>query len=333
MLHMNIGFFVRHFTERGTEVAIYDYAKYNEEMLNNKSFIICFTQETQQRINFPTVRHSYGKFKERFQIIEIQDINDMSTIINDLHLSFFYTQTHGGGNDIYQFNNKKIWGNCKTIKHCVFDTTFPESDFYISISTMLNVKNNTNIPVIPYIISLPSTDENLRNELHIPQDAIVFGRYGGFSEFNITTAHTAIAEYVHVNENCYFLFMNTHKFYEHPRIIYLDMNVDLHYKTKFINTCDAMIHAREMGETFGAAIAEFSSKNKPIITCNSGDVEHIKILGEKAIVYQSKEDLIHIFQNIKNTISTRSDWNAYTLYSPEYVMNLFKLYIIDPCDD
>lgn len=52
--NMNIGFFVRHFTDRGTEVAIYDYAKYNEEILNNKSYIICFTQETQKNINFPT---------------------------------------------------------------------------------------------------------------------------------------------------------------------------------------------------------------------------------------------------------------------------------------
>ena len=35
---MNIGFFVRHFTERGTEVTIYDYAKYNEEILHLFSF-------------------------------------------------------------------------------------------------------------------------------------------------------------------------------------------------------------------------------------------------------------------------------------------------------
>ena len=59
---MNIAFFVRHFTERGTEVAIYDYAKYNEEILNNKSYIICFTPETQKKINFPPERYSYDKF-------------------------------------------------------------------------------------------------------------------------------------------------------------------------------------------------------------------------------------------------------------------------------
>jgi len=104
---MNIGFFIRHFTERGTEVSIYDYAKYNEEILNNKSYIICFTKETQQKVNLPTERHSYNKFNGIFQIIEIEDINDMINVIKIYNLSFFYTQTGGGDNDICQFNNKK----------------------------------------------------------------------------------------------------------------------------------------------------------------------------------------------------------------------------------
>lgn len=325
---MNIGFFIRHFTERGTEVSVYDYAKYNEEILNNKSFIICFTQEAQALHGFPPDRQSYEKFKNRFEIIEIRNIEDMSTIIDKYNLSFFYTQTHGG-NDIYQFNNKNIWKNCKTIKHCVFDTQCPESDFYISISSMLNKKNNTHLPVIPYMVDIPMNTENLRNELKIPSDAIVFGRYGGFLEFNIQFVHNAIIEYVNENENCYFLFMNTRKFYDHPRIIYLDANIDLNYKTKFINTCDAMIHARLIGETFGLSIAEFSLRNKPIITCNCGDLEHLHILGDKAIVYNSKEELMQIFQNIRSIINSRCDWNAYESYSPERVINLFKTLIFD----
>ena len=326
---MNIGFFVRHFTERGTEVAIYDYAKYNEEILNNKSYIICFTPETQKKINFPPERYSYDKFNKRFEIIEIQSINEIKNVIKKYKLSFFYTLTHGGPNDIYQFNNKDIWENCKTIKHCVFDTKYQVSDFYISISEMLNQKNNTNIPVIPHIVDIPLSNENLRNELRIPNNSIVYGRYGGIDEFNIDITHKAIKLYVNTYKDCYFLFMNTKKFYDHPRIIYLDKNLDLNFKVKFINTCDAMIHAREMGETFGLSIAEFSIKNKPIITCNCGDLEHIKILGDKAIVYNSTEGLMNIFKNIKYIINSRADWNAYKLYSPEYVMNLFKTYIFD----
>ena len=323
---MNIGFFVRHFTERGTEVAIYDYAKYNEELLNNKSYIICFTQETQKNINFPTERFSYDKFNHRFQIIEIFNITQMSLVISKYKLSFFYTLT-GGGNDVYQFNNKNIWKNCKTIKHCVFDTTYCESDFYISIAHYLNFKYKTNYPVIPHIVTLPNCDENLRDSLGIPSDAIVFGRYGGMDEFNIHFVYDAIKEHLKLEKNCYFLFMNTKPFYQHPRIIYLDKNVDLNYKVQFINTCDAMIHARMMGETFGLSVAEFSIKNKPIITCPVGDLEHIKILGNKAITYKSVKELMNIFKNIKFIINSRSDWNAYQMYSPENIMKIFQEYI------
>jgi len=326
---MNIGFFVRQFSERGTEVAVYDYARYNEEILNHKSYIICFTLEAQKNKNHQMHRDSYEKFNKRFQIIEIQDINDMTHIIKDYQLSFFYTLTHGSGKDIYQFDNKDIWGNCKTIKHCVFETTYPEGDFYISIGNYINSKYNTNYLVIPHIVDLPIHHENLRNELQIPENAIVYGRYGGFHDFNILIAHNAIIEYIHTDENCYFLFMNTELFYNHPRIIHLDKTVDLDSKTKFVNTCDCMIHAREIGETFGLSIAEFSIKNKPVITCPRGDLEHIQRLGDKAILYHSTEELISIFKNIKPILHSHSDWNAYKLCSPELVMNLFKTHIFD----
>lgn len=326
---MNIGFFVRHFTERGTEVAIYDYAKYNEEILKGKSYIVCFTQETQREVNLPSERSSYDKFSQRFKILEIQDITDMANHVKEYNLSFFYTLTGGAANDICQLDNRNIWGNCKTIKHCVFETTGPESDFHISISEMLNKKSGTNLPVIPHIVDLPETQENLRNDLQIPEDAFVYGRYGGFHEFNIDSAHNAIKDYINLDKKSYFLFMNTQKFYEHPRIIYLDKNLDLVYKSKFINTCDVMIHARRMGETFGLSIAEFSIKNKPIITSTYGDLEHIKILGDKAIIYNSKEALINIFKRIETIIRVRSDWNAYRLYSPENVMNIFKECVFD----
>ena len=106
--------------------------------------------------------------------------------------------------------------------------------------------------------------------------------------------------------------------------------IDLEDKVTFINTCDAMIHARSDGETFGLAVGEFSSCNKPIITCKSAmDNSHIDILGEKGIIYGSKESLIKIFKNIKNIINSRSDWNAYTEYSPENVMEKFFKVFID----
>ena len=81
-----------------------------------------------------------------------------------------------------------------------------------------------------------------------------------------------------------------------------------------------------MGKTFGLSIAEFSIKNKPIITCPCGDIEHIKILKDKAILYRSKDELINIFQRIR-TFS--ADWNCYRQYTPENVMKLFKELIFE----
>jgi hypothetical protein len=186
----------------------------------------------------------------------------------------------------------------------------------------LNKTHNTRVAVVPHIVHLPNTNETLRDKLLIPPNATVFGRLGGLTEFDIPVAHQAIQEFVAINPHCYFLFMNTRKFFEHPQIIYLEANLDPVYKVKFINTCDAMIHARKMGETFGMAIAEFSHKNKPVITCKCGDLEHIEILGEKALLYSSKKELLDIFANIKMLIASRHDWNAHKLYTPEHVMNL-----------
>jgi hypothetical protein len=85
-----------------------------------------------------------------------------------------------------------------------------------------------------------------------------------------------------------------------------------------------MIHAQVMGETFGLSIAEFSIKNKPVITCPCGNLEHIHILGNMCIKYTTKEELIDIFKNIKIITNSKNDWKAYTNYTPEKVMNLFN---------
>ena len=127
--------------------------------------------------------------------------------------------------------------------------------------------------------------------------------------------------------------MNTDNFYDHPNVIYLETSVNTEYKSKFINTTDAMLHARKMGETFGLAVAEFSTKNKPIITSSSKkDNEHLKILGNKAIKYNSKNELLKIFNNIKSIINSLNDWNAYKNYTPEKVMENFdKLVFSNIC--
>jgi hypothetical protein len=225
---------------------------------------------------------------------------------------------------MYKFQDKNIWGNCRTVKHCVFNTLGQESDCYVGISNYLNQKFRTSHPVIPHMIDLPPCSENMRTELGIPSDAIVLGRHGGYVTFDLYAARNGIIRFLEKESNIYFLFMNTHVFYEHPRVIHIDATTDLYTKSKFINTCDAMIHGRIDGEIFPVSIGEFCIFNKPVITCPTGDLGHILNLKDRAILYHSDDELVHILENIQTYIRRHADWNTYKEYTPENVMRIFN---------
>ena len=128
------------------------------------------------------------------------------------------------------------------------------------------------------------------------------------------------------NPNIYFLFANFCKFCPKlTNIIHLPAIFDLEKKVEFINTCDAMLWARRDGETFGLAIAEFSTKNKPVIvTKEVGDLAHVHLLGNKGIWYNNKKNLTDILLNFNPEIESKKDWNAYMDYTPEKVMKIFN---------
>ena len=357
-----VAFFMRHFTGRGVERSIYDYAHYNETILGNKSYIFAFTPARQaafqDEVEFSTARVQVEEFRTRFgQIIELNDFSEMHIYISLLDLDFFYTQVHGREEPLYQFGDKEFWGKCRTIKHCAFHTRIPEADFNLSISQFLNLGLDTNLPVLP--LMAPFADQskeelakvggegaigNMRAELGIPEDAIVFGRYGAYDQFDIPITHNAIYHTVNQSQNAhiYFIFMNTaplfsqiNNDYYHPNIRYLPFSSNIRDKMRFINTCDAMIHARKSGETFGLAVAEFSLMNKPIITTHMGDVEHLLILKEKAMIYANDRHLYFIFTNFRELIkwNKENDWNAYNDYVPEKVMQLFDHLVFSHAED
>ena len=324
---MNIAFSVRQFTERGTEIAVYDYADYNEKILKNKSYIVYFSDDLRRRHGMHASQATFPKFSARFEMIQVHDMEDIPGIVEKYKLNYFYAQVSGEMDPMYRFNDKALWGPCKTIKHCVFNTLGREGDHFISISETLNTRFGTDVGVIPYIVHLPKHERDMRERLGIPRDAVVIGRHGAMDSFDVGTAKNAIRYFMGLEEskNVYFIFLNTEKFLEnHPRVKYLDMITDAEEKVEFINTCDAMIHARQMGETFGLAVAEFSFMNKPIITTTCGDREHLHILGDRAIVFETIDDLLDILKNIRTRIAVRDDWNAYDAYSSERVMDKFK---------
>jgi GR25 family glycosyltransferase involved in LPS biosynthesis len=315
-----IGFYDNQLCERGTTTALYDYAHFNEILLNNKSII--FYEKNNVNNNAAVIQ----KFKDRFiKIYALNSFSNINDIIEKEGVDILYLIKYGT-------NDNKLSPKCKNVVHCVFDCAKPHGNVYASISQQ--VRNNDNkYPVVPHMINLPSLNKNvnLRDKLNIPLDAIVFGRYGGYEQFDISFVHETIFEYATRNPNTYFLFANTRPFCNAlPNIIHLDKLVELNKKVEFINTCTATIHARSDGETFGLSIGEFSSLNKPVITMRSEiDNAHLDLLGNKAMIYKNKQELIDIFTNVK-CLDMAQDWNAYRDYTPEKVMAIFDKVFIQP---
>lgn len=308
---MNIGFWDNALNERGTSASMFDYAYYNQLLLNNKSFIFY------DKNNWQNNNEIINKFKNHFIVHETDNFKEVDSYIEQYNISHLYIQKYGLIDD----RISKIAKNCI---HAVFDCSQPHGEIYSPISDFVR-GNERNYPSVPYIVQLPKHNLNLRKKLKIPNNAIVFGGYGGQYNFSIEFVKEVVYEIAISNPNIYFLFANFNKFCNDlPNIIHLPIITDPIDKVKFINTCDAMLWARSDGETFGLAIAEFSINNKPVIAMDIGDKAHVHLLKDKAIWYDNKDNLKNILLNFNPKIEKKKDWNAYRDFTPEKVMNIFK---------
>ena len=298
--------------ERGTTCSVFDYAYYNEKILGNKSIIIYDKNSPGQK------KEMIEYIETMFPVVVSDSYKDIDDIVEKYEVTHFYKIKYG-------FNDHVLSKIAKNCVHCVFSCHDPHGDVYASVSPWVK-NNNGKYPCVPHMINLPQHDRNLREKLGIPPDATVFGGYGGRDRFSIGYARQAVYNVARNFSNIYFLFANFDQFCPKlPNIIHMDTIYDKENKVEFINTCDAMMWARADGETFGLAIAEFSTKNKPVFATKTGvDDAHVELLGNKAIWYnpQNLETLLISFDKIKDKIKN-NDWNAYRDYEPEKVIKIF----------
>jgi len=309
---MNIAFHTNCLTIRGTEVALYDYALYNELILSNKSFILS---------NKNSDLTTYDKFKNKFEVFLYDNFEDCSKYLDKNKIEHVYYIKSG------EFDGK-ILPNVKNLNHVVFQNNQPHGEKYVYVGKWLAEKMcGDSENYVPHIINLPEpNDFTLRRQLNIPNNAIVFGRYGGLEEFNYDFVQQAALDAVKKRKDIYFVFMNTNKFADHSNIIHIKGTYDLQYKSNYINMCDAMIHARSRGETFGLAIGEFLFMDKPVISCPFGiDQNHKYMLNNKGLWYTSYSECLDIFLNFKkNQQQTGFYKDLVKEYTPENVMKRFK---------
>ena len=318
---MRIAFLSNKITVRGTEVNLYDYADCNETILGNQSLIITRSyEETVRRGSKDSSLDGYKKFTDRFKVEYYANPSDIPAIVARNQIDVLFIEKAGSPSDGLVFDC------CKTIIHAVFTTKEIHGTLYSSISDSLNKNCNTSIPVLPYMVRVHDTQETLHEQLQIPKDALIFGSYGGIDVYNVEYVKRAVREITAsgAHPNLYFIYMCHEPFVRHPNVRFLPPSTDMKYKRMFINTCDAMLYARDGGETFGLACGEFSVCDKPVIARNKEQgTAHLDILGSDLIGHSSYEEL-HTILTHWDTYKKDVSKNGYKQYTPEFVMQNFK---------
>ena len=316
---MNVAFFVDPMNFRGIANSSYQYALCNEKILKNKSIIF-------YKKNIQNEKTVILKFKKKFKVIELTNFNEIDLYKDKLKIDFLYLQK-GGEKD--QTISKKI----KTIVHFVYPQTLSQIHGYkyVALSKWLSKSfSNSKIPFLPYIVEVNNTNTNLKKKLNIKKNQIVFGCHGGQSSFDLKFVQDVLMHIVKKRKDITFLFLNIDKFCHHNRIKFLKGTCDEILKKKFLNTCDAMIYGRSLGESFGLACGEFAILDKPIISYKFNRHRSHKNLISKEFFheYYSYQSLLNIISNFKRGLQKKSK-TEYKSYKSRKIMKLFKKILLE----
>jgi hypothetical protein len=233
-----IGFHNMQLCDRGSTVAMYDYAHYNETLLGNTSYIVYDATSPKNRQT--VVDRCTTRFGSE-RVFGYTEFLDVEQFIQDNDLDAMYIIKFGTV-------DKYVFQSCPTLVHSVFEIA-PHGYRYATVSKYLKDyhmppaltdEQRALVKVVPHMIDMPRIDElpafdriGYREKRGIPQDAFVIGRYGGLKQFNLPQVHAAITQFV--NEQSllvprkrpvYFLFANTLPFYAHDRIKHITIIYD-----------------------------------------------------------------------------------------------------------
>jgi glycosyltransferase involved in cell wall biosynthesis len=305
---MKVAFHSSYLGYRGTEVALMDYAKGNREILGNESMFLMPWREGGGQ--HPVAERMRGIAPLWFY----RSVEERETILRDQGADFLYCIKNG-------FNDGVFSRKVTTGIHAIFRESEFHGDVYAYVSPWLSeVMAYGKAPWVPHMVSLSDEDEDLRtdaegrelvvgnrwSEVSIPRDATVFGRHGGDDSFDIPWVQKAVVEIAKKNPDIWVLFLNTRKFQGAatlPNIRFLPATADPILKRKFLNTCDAMLHGRMRGETFGLSCLEFAMLGKPVLTyAGSPERAHLEILGDAAVTYQNAEELKQLLRHPASVI-------------------------------
>jgi len=266
-----------------------DYAQGNQETLGNQSFFLMPWREGAED-------HQVAqRMREIAPLRFYRDPNEREGILQEERTDFFYCIKNG-------FNDGVFSRRIPTGIHAIFRESEFHGNIYAYVSPWLSdVMSYEKAPWVPHMVRLADEAGCLRTEVGIPKDAVVFGRHGGDDSFDIPWVQKTVVETARFHPEIWFLFLNTRKFRGAdalPNIRFFPATADLRQKRRFLNTCDAMLHGRQRGETFGLSCLEFATLGKPVLTFGgSPEVAHLEILEDSAVVYHNTSELRKLMEN------------------------------------
>jgi hypothetical protein len=300
-------------TERGSEAALLDYARLNRTILKNES-VLCFPDRP-GFANNPILK----KWREEFPVLLYGSKFSLGRDLEKQGVGAIYL-TKPGPYDGFLVPGLK---NCV---HAQFLCDEFHGDAYAYLSPWMScVMTGREDSFVPFFVPRLESKDNLRSSLKIPINARVFGRHGGWDTFNILFARKVVAEHARRNPEDHFVFLNTRPIRGTERMAnvhYLPATVDYQEKAKFLATCDAMIHARDTGETFGLAVGEFTVLGKPVITFGgSRERAHLEMLGKEALIYRNAGELRNILMEFQSRRTPATGYQVWT--DASRVMSVF----------
>jgi len=311
---MKVAFHSQLLTERGSEGAMLDYARLNRSVLGNES-LLCLPDRPEFAAN-PLLK----KWREEFEVIQYQGKNDLGRKLKKDRAEVLYLTKPG------PFDGFLVPG----VKNCVHaqflcDEFHGDAFAYLS-PWMSRVMTGREESFVPFYVPKFETSTNLRKKLGILSGERVFGRHGGWDTFNIPFARRAVAEHARKHRTDHFLFFNTEPIRGTEKlknVHYLAPTIDPEKKAQFLATCDAMLHARWHGETFGLAVGEFAALGKPVITFEgSRERAHLEMLGDRALRYRNRAELEEILCSFTSRKVSGTLYEEFA--NPNRVMDLFR---------
>jgi len=311
---MKVAFHNPNVSIRGAFAAMVDYAEMNQDLLGNESTLF-----VRQSRALPYLGQ-WPVLTRGLPVVMYETLEELGREVCNYGADFFYEISPGSPHPLPRVS-------CRIGIHAIFPHSEFFGDRYRYVSPWLaRAMTGRSDHFVPHLVRRYESKESLRPGLRIPPRARVFGRHGGWDTFNIPFVRKAVARHARQYPEDHFVFLNTEPIRGTERLAnvhYLAATVDPYEKANFLATCDAMVHARLHGETFGLAVGEFAVLGKPVITFSeSRERAHLEMLGNQAVPYRHAGELAEILREFRPHKTHGTEYEIFA--DPKVVMKLFQ---------